>query len=166
MVAGCSTRCNTVPIEKGTETNELTRRVGTLLSRCNTVPIEKGTETHQTLATVSQERPDATPSPSRRGLKLRGLQASRAARSESNTVPIEKGTETEKQPHQQLLVLLRSNTVPIEKGTETLLNNGKLRIQGAESNTVPIEKGTETSHEHQCGRRSVLKQHRPHREGD
>ena len=41
-----SMRCNTVPIEKGTETQSagIGRRHSTSLG-CNTVPIEKGTET-------------------------------------------------------------------------------------------------------------------------
>jgi len=37
-------RCNTVPIEKGTETEDYLTEIPPKLG-CNTVPIEKGTET-------------------------------------------------------------------------------------------------------------------------
>ena len=39
-------RCNTVPIEKGTETWQYGHVDISGRDRCNTVPIEKGTETH------------------------------------------------------------------------------------------------------------------------
>ena len=38
-------RCNTVPIEKGTETHGQPSARAEYPCRCNTVPIEKGTET-------------------------------------------------------------------------------------------------------------------------
>jgi len=89
------------------------------LLKSNTVPIEKGTETATTVKEIRNLGRKATPSPSRRGLKLNNVLRYNSGAGESNTVPIEKGTETwkltstESQPPQQ------SNTVPIEKGTET-----------------------------------------------
>ena len=62
--------CNTVPIEKGTETDDEDAQEGFVLDRCNTVPIEKGTETKLFINGDLSRRLDATPSPSRRGLKL------------------------------------------------------------------------------------------------
>ena len=64
------------------------------------------------------QQSEATPSPSRRGLKHTTF-----------ALPATLGA--------------RSNTVPIEKGTETIANFS-LREERARSNTVPIEKGTET----------------------
>ena len=87
--------------------------------RCNTVPIEKGTETLRRLQMRRLTGFDATPSPSRRGLKR--LQTRRVSGwfDRCNTVPIEKGTET-KLSTVQSIAMPRCNTVPIEKGTETV----------------------------------------------
>ena len=61
--------CNTVPIEKGTETIYGLTTPRLLSQRCNTVPIEKGTETRIAPRLPPLMAGDATPSPSRRGLK-------------------------------------------------------------------------------------------------
>ena len=87
--------CNTVPIEKGTETGMLAGALPAIRGRCNTVPIEKGTETG---------------SDSECATACHGC----------NTVPIEKGTETFSLDRLRLQDP-RCNTVPIEKGTETRL---------------------------------------------
>ena len=64
-------------------------------TRCNTVPIEKGTETELSFQfSVPCTSDDATPSPSRRGLKQRRSWRVVPNRWGCNTVPIEKGTET------------------------------------------------------------------------
>ncbi len=181
-------RCNTVPIEKGTETSRMPR-CPLWTRRCNTVPIEKGTET------VGVRAPSA--------LDAAGC----------NTVPIEKGTET-KTGKRLKDEVSRCNTVPIEKGTETRLASTP-RVHAASDaipspsrrglkrqiltipaglyndaipspsrrglkptsyiqrsmtlrgcNTVPIEKGTETVPDDRGRALRAVMQYRPHREGD
>ena len=61
-------KSNTVPIEKGTETQDVQQRRGQV-GQSNTVPIEKGTETYSTWNKRRRNIVKATPSPSRRGLK-------------------------------------------------------------------------------------------------
>jgi len=93
--------CNTVPIEKGTETFE-SDAIQSNASGCNTVPIEKGTETRDKPVQVRAGAidADATPSPSRRGLKPTSCALRIPFVCRCNTVPIEKGTETHKLPDQ------------------------------------------------------------------
>ncbi len=86
-------KSNTVPIEKGTETG-ISHASAASYEQSNTVPIEKGTETHLAQNLQFPRRPKATPSPSRRGLKLNHREGGTGFTDESNTVPIEKGTET------------------------------------------------------------------------
>ncbi len=62
-------RSNTVPIEKGTETEAASAVGSGTTRRSNTVPIEKGTETVIEPWMQDEFSLEATPSPSRRGLK-------------------------------------------------------------------------------------------------
>src|SRR5579863_553536 len=136
-------RCNTVPIEKGTETLPSgTLRI--LGRRCNTVPIEKGTETGKIVRAERIDLSDATPSPSRRGLKRNRFACSAALSPRCNTVPIEKGTETEDrfQVHSGR-ELLDATPSPSRRGLKLALA-WSLSQSEYRCNTVPIEKGTET----------------------
>ena|ERR1017187_3098413 len=107
---------------------------------------------------------DATPSPSRRGLKPEIFRFPVCCVPGCNTVPIEKGTETRleryRRPERH-----RCNTVPIEKGTETS-EQVTPELSQERCNTVPIEKGTETLNCNPYREQDREMQHRPHREGD
>jgi len=109
--------------------------------RCNTVPIEKGTETFASYGGLTNGLGDATPSPSRRGLKREYGAAVRAAQHDATPSPSRRGL---KQAQAQI----------------------GAPINCARCNTVPIEKGTETNFHRAADRLFGLMQHRPHREGD
>ena len=113
-------------------------------SGCNTVPIEKGTET------IPSRRPwrasdvgDATPSPTRRGLKPEHrIECWDLARADATPSPSRRGLETRKVTQRRRWVG-GCNTVPIEKGLETR-NGGHPLAPNRDANTVPIERDAET----------------------
>ena len=68
--SGAVRRRNRICEERASRTRCKCCRMWLFRSGCNTVPIEKGTETIKHAAAQIADRSDATPSPSRRGLKL------------------------------------------------------------------------------------------------
>ena len=130
------TRSNTVPIEKGTETAGKAMPAEICL-RSNTVPIEKGTETRYSLA-LSQPTAEATPSPSRRGLKHKSRR-SRRRLDEATPSPSRRGL----------------------KPTDSVSRSEDAR----EATPSPSRRGLK--HKLMSWLSGLAgKQHRPHREGD
>ena len=109
---------------------------------------------------------DATPSPSRRGLKhVQTASCDESHVRDATPSPSRRGLK-----HEFTAVMpdvrQRCNTVPIEKGTETLAAESTRSARRRRCNTVPIEKGTETEIDVQSVSSGSRMQHRPHREGD
>ena len=163
-----SSGSNTVPLEKGTET-ENNVAVGAEVKRgSNTVPLEKGTETAKAASQELCHGQEATPSPSRRGLKqhvyagsFRGIGPREATPSPSRRgLKLRNGTTT-------IGTLTEATPSPSRRGLKRQFEPVLGEMSAPGSNTVPLEKGTETV---EPGLNICFgygwKQHRPPREGD
>jgi len=134
-------------------------------SRCNTVPIEKGTETRYLRESKRWDILDATPSPSRRGLKPQYAAFSASQGPDATPSPSRRGLKraSDAPPGDRCI---RCNTVPIEKGTETSQTDDAHTDAEVDATPSPSRRGLKPSMRAAPIWGPVTMQHRPHREGD